>query len=102
MALLGINPVVAHALDSFHRPGLSPGSAASARMARRAQLAKPGNASLRHLDAAGAGVLQLVQPPGILRDRGNPRPGTAPRRMVGQRDSFAAGERGTPRGKNRV
>src|SRR6516162_5501910 len=94
MAFLGTHALVADALDGFSAPGNSPDSVTACRLARREQ-ATTRQSALRHLDVACARLLQLLQPPGVLRDRGNPGSGVVAWWLAWPRSCLTCGEPGT-------
>src|SRR5260370_37817873 len=88
LPVLGIEPSLANAMDGLSCAVASTDSDAFAYLARRHDPSTARNTAIRAVDAGGHGLLQLFQPPGILRDRWNPRPGSDTRGMAGSRNCF--------------
>src|SRR5260370_18514556 len=76
LAFLGIETSLANAMDGLSGAVAATDSDAFAYLARRHDSSTARNTAIRAVDAGGHGLLQLFQPPGILRDRWNPRPGS--------------------------
>src|SRR5437588_667765 len=89
MALLGTDAGVAYALDSFHRAGSAAGTLPDQGTAGQAHTSAARQPAVCVMGADHPAVLQLLQPPGILRDAWSTRSGIAAGRMAGTRNHFS-------------
>src|SRR5947209_17651377 len=90
MALLGTDAGVAYALDSFHRAGSAAGTLPDQGTAGQAHTSAARQPAVCFVGADHPAVLQLLQPPGILRDAWSTRRGIVACRMAGTRKHFSA------------
>src|SRR2546423_1144637 len=100
MALLGIESAVADAVGGLHCSGACSGATADQALARWAFYSRAVHTAVCRVGAGDHGLLQLLQPAGILRDSGAARRSAAAGRMAGAGICFSAGERGAAQRKN--